>query len=465
MLGTDNVDCQLGDGLPAEVVLGLPRATIDEACAGAVVILLAPDLKEELPVLYLRLRGAAVGARQLRLVELRPAAPASRRYATDVARLPARRGRAAPWRELLGRRSHRRSAPNAGRACSAGRRWPSRPASSSTPPAARSPGVPGVALPLGAAAGQRARRPRHGPRARACSPAGCRLDDGRAWFSDGWGTCPPSAGLDTAGDPRGRGRRRLQVLVLLGADPLGDFPDRELARAGPRRGRFVIAVDAFLTDSARQADVVLAAATFAERPGTTTNLEGRVTRLGQKITPPEVAWPDWMIAVELAFRLGDDLGFVSLEEIADEIERLAPAFTGLTAAVLADRPNRDGVVLPLGLETRAGPHIDASADPSLDARPRPRRDPGRGPLRRRPTAEPETGAGDETTSERPAIAHVDTGAASRAPGAQGRRLQPPGRSRPQALRRRRTVTRSPSLAPLAARRRCGSTRPTSSASA
>ena len=35
VIGTDSVDAQLGDGLPAEVVLGLPRATIDEACAGA----------------------------------------------------------------------------------------------------------------------------------------------------------------------------------------------------------------------------------------------------------------------------------------------------------------------------------------------------------------------------------------------------------------------------------------------
>src|SRR5439155_1569771 len=60
VLGTDSVDCQLGDGLPAEVVLGLPRATIDDACRASVVILLAPDLKEELPVLYLRLRAAAV---------------------------------------------------------------------------------------------------------------------------------------------------------------------------------------------------------------------------------------------------------------------------------------------------------------------------------------------------------------------------------------------------------------------
>ena len=36
VIGTDSVDAQLGDGLPAEVVLALPRATIDEACAARV---------------------------------------------------------------------------------------------------------------------------------------------------------------------------------------------------------------------------------------------------------------------------------------------------------------------------------------------------------------------------------------------------------------------------------------------
>src|SRR5204863_5137029 len=60
VLGTDSVDAQLGDGLPAEVVLGLPRATIDEACTAPAVVLFGPDLKEELPVLYLRLRAAAL---------------------------------------------------------------------------------------------------------------------------------------------------------------------------------------------------------------------------------------------------------------------------------------------------------------------------------------------------------------------------------------------------------------------
>ncbi|MGH9187248.1 MAG: 2Fe-2S iron-sulfur cluster-binding protein, partial [Acidimicrobiales bacterium] len=70
VIGSDNVDCQLSDGLPAEVVLGLPRATIDQACAtGGTVVLLAPDVREELPVLYLRLRDA-VENRGVRVIEL-----------------------------------------------------------------------------------------------------------------------------------------------------------------------------------------------------------------------------------------------------------------------------------------------------------------------------------------------------------------------------------------------------------
>ena len=63
VLGTDSVDAQMGDGLPAEVVLGLPRATIDQAAAADTVILLSGDVREELPVLFLRLRSAVVDGR------------------------------------------------------------------------------------------------------------------------------------------------------------------------------------------------------------------------------------------------------------------------------------------------------------------------------------------------------------------------------------------------------------------
>ena len=63
-LGTDNVDAQLADGLPADTVLGLPRATIHQAAQAPLVITLGGDIKDEAPILYLRLRDA--GARAAR---------------------------------------------------------------------------------------------------------------------------------------------------------------------------------------------------------------------------------------------------------------------------------------------------------------------------------------------------------------------------------------------------------------
>jgi NADH-quinone oxidoreductase subunit G len=60
VLGTDHVDAQLADGLPAELILGVPRAEIADCDRAAAIVLLGPDLKEELPVLHLRVRRAAV---------------------------------------------------------------------------------------------------------------------------------------------------------------------------------------------------------------------------------------------------------------------------------------------------------------------------------------------------------------------------------------------------------------------
>src|SRR5690606_34610052 len=80
VIGTDHVDAQLGDGLPAEVVLGLPGATIDQVCAkGTTVLYLGPDPKEELPVLYLRLKHA-VDHDGVRIVEVSPTSTGLTRY-------------------------------------------------------------------------------------------------------------------------------------------------------------------------------------------------------------------------------------------------------------------------------------------------------------------------------------------------------------------------------------------------
>ena len=70
VIGTTNVYAQMGDGLPVGL-LGLDRATIDDAANAATVVLLSPDIKEELPVLYLRLRAAAE-QRRTKIIELTP---------------------------------------------------------------------------------------------------------------------------------------------------------------------------------------------------------------------------------------------------------------------------------------------------------------------------------------------------------------------------------------------------------
>ena len=379
VIGTDNVDAQLGDGLPADVVLGLPRATIDDACRAPVVILLAPDLKEELPVLYLRLRAAAVDD-GLQLIEITPQRTGMSRHAGVT--LAHRPGEAALVARALvsGADGDVAGVPAAalaearglladGAVVVLGRPSLAEAAGATVDAAAALSGLDGVrflpalrranvmgALDMGLAPG--------------VLPGRVGLADGRAWFEQAWGAVPAEAGLDTEGILTAAADGRLQALVLLGADPLADFPDRELARRAIAGASFVAAVDTFLNDSTREADVVLPAAGYAERPGTTTNLEGRVTRLGQKIVPPGVAWPEWVIANELAHRLGGDLAFESLEGIWSEIEQVAPAHRGLTVAMLRQRRYRDGIVVPIppegAPETPTVP-VDPMSDPGIDA--------------------------------------------------------------------------------------------------
>jgi len=157
---------------------------------------------------------------------------------------------------------------------------------------------------------------------------------------------------------------QIDVLILLGADPLGDFPDRDLAARGVAGARTVIALDQFATSSVVAADVVFPVAGFTEVEGTSTNLEGRVSVLSQKVTAPGTARPDWIIAAELALRLDADLGLESVEGIRAEIAELAPAYAGVTTARLAEAGARDGVVVPLG--TAPTPLVTFTPGPAVE---------------------------------------------------------------------------------------------------
>jgi len=135
------------------------------------------------------------------------------------------------------------------------------------------------------------------------------------------------------------------VLVIFGADPIADFPDADLARRGIAGIKKMIAVGAFLTGTSSHAEVALPCTLWGEKTGSVTNLEGRVQRVGRKVAPEGAAMDDWRIAGELALRLGRDFDFATVDEVTDELARVAPVLAGVDATLL--RRARDGVVLPL----------------------------------------------------------------------------------------------------------------------
>ncbi len=176
-------------------------------------------------------------------------------------------------------------------------------------------------------------------------PGRVTLDDGRDWFGSAWQKLPVERGLDAEGILRAAADGKIRVLVLLGADPIADFPDADLARRALDGAGYVVAVDAFASESSRRADAFLPCTVWGEKGGTTTNLESRVQRLGRKLSPEGTTMDDWRIAGELALRLGDDFDLEFVDEVTDEIARVAPAHAGALVALL--RRARDGIVLPV----------------------------------------------------------------------------------------------------------------------
>ena len=378
VLGTDNVDAQLGDGLPADLVLGMPRATIADCDRAAAIVLLAPDVKEELPVLFLRTRNAVVEL-GVPLIDVASCDHGLTPYADAVIRhAPGEAHRAVQQlvRALDGDRTGEDAVDHAGELVE-GREGDvvvilGRPSVAEAPDSVVS-GAAALASRPGTTFLSALRRSNvHGALdlglAPGFLPGRVTLDAGRAHYTDVWGKVPDRRGLDAAGILQAAVDGQLHGLVLLDADPIDDFPDRRLVRDALANVDFVVALDAFVSESTRNANVFLPITVWGEKPGTATNLEGRVQRVSQQISPEGTVMSDWRVAAELALRFGVDFDLETMTEVQDEIARVAPAFGGVDARLL--RRARDGVVLPLGehggdlvLDTAGPPLTDASWEP------------------------------------------------------------------------------------------------------
>ncbi|MFM8852541.1 MAG: NADH-quinone oxidoreductase subunit NuoG, partial [Acidimicrobiaceae bacterium] len=249
-LGINQRDAQLGDGLSPEV-FNLAQATIDETCAANTIILLAPDLKEELPVLYLRLRDTAQ-KRKSRIVEFSSRNSGLTPYAwRTVGFEPGNQAQIV--REALATPEMKEQIARGEVAVVVGRAN----LAESEVFTLQALGEVLSAVPTAKVL----------PVLRRGNVRGAVVA----------GLTPKNNSGDAIDILNAAASGKIECLILLGVDPMADVADSGLVQRALAQVKNVICVDTMINSSNRNADLVLPAAAYGEKNGTTTNLEGRIS--------------------------------------------------------------------------------------------------------------------------------------------------------------------------------------------
>ena len=348
VLETNNVDSRVDDALSSHfLAASVDRARISDLDNADTILVWGPDLKEEHPTLYLRVRRAAqqLGAE---LVVVHP----------RVTGLDDRADRKLTYRPgggfaLLDEIAngghpevrHALSADNVVAIVGQASIADGPKLAESVAAFARSKAGSVRLLPLGRrgnlfGALDMGLAPDLLPGRVSVGSIGC------ANLAESWGDIPTVQGKDTRQILEGLDAGDIRCLFLVGSDLIRDMPEPSAAIDGLHSAEFVVSIDLFVNESNRNADVILPAHGFAEKEGTATNIEGRVQKLNAISPGPGRSRPDWAILSDIASRCGVDMGLASAETIAKEIAETAPAYEGVTWDML-EWDERDGVVVPL----------------------------------------------------------------------------------------------------------------------
>lgn len=155
--------------------------------------------------------------------------------------------------------------------------------------------------------------------------------DVREKFSKAWNASIPSILGKTVSEMiRAAEEGDIKVLYIIGENPAVSDPNISHVIHALRNTDFVVVQDIFFTETAQLADVILPAASFAEKDGTFTNTERRVQRVRKAISPVGNAKPDWQIIKEISHRMGYQMNYDHPSQIMDEIANLTPSYGGIS---------------------------------------------------------------------------------------------------------------------------------------
>lgn len=151
-------------------------------------------------------------------------------------------------------------------------------------------------------------------------------------FSNAW-QCDldPLEGLTSMGMTKAALAGDLHALILFGEDPVVTDPDQNHVKASLKKLDLFVVAELSMTETAKLADIILPAASFAEKDGTFTNCERRVQLVNQALEPLGVAMGDWQWLQALAKKMGSDqLNWKTSEDVFNEMTSLNPLYEAMT---------------------------------------------------------------------------------------------------------------------------------------
>jgi predicted molibdopterin-dependent oxidoreductase YjgC len=167
----------------------------------------------------------------------------------------------------------------------------------------------------------------------------------RRKFAEVWGVeVPEMPGYRLDQIVSGLHDGRVKALYLIGENPAHTEPNAHHVEEGLAGVDFIVSQDIFLNDSTRKyADVVLPASSFAEKDGTFTNTERRISRVRTGAPLPGEAKLDREIVMLMAKALGAQWpDYADAEAVWNELADLSPNWYGIRY----DRLEENGMQWP-----------------------------------------------------------------------------------------------------------------------
>ena len=161
----------------------------------------------------------------------------------------------------------------------------------------------------------------------------------KAWQVD---KLPTNLGLTIPAMLSGIDEGKLNALYIMGENPMLSDPDTHHVKKVFEKIPFLVVQDIFMTETAEMAHVVLPGCSFAEKDGTFSNTERRVTRVRKAVEPVGDSRADWEIIQEVSSRFGYPMQYDSPAAIMDEIASVTPSYGGINY----DRLEGEGLQWP-----------------------------------------------------------------------------------------------------------------------